>query len=281
LPQSIFIHFIEVIKYGQPQRTTTFRTIHINKDSVIIYWSQPFHLVFIELPVKNYYFAIVQNIYNRSTTIARMIDSSHRCKHISEIFNETFVQLHLLRRIKYYHLPCQNVSLNLSCFYDDIHLCICQQHGQQRLSNCFEFNHNMTFNCLDQSVCENGAQCFQDVVDCPQRSICVCPPCFYGTHCQFSTSGFGLSLDAILGYHIIPNVGIRHQPIIVKISVLLAIIIVVAGLISGVLSSVFIWFINYYFTLNDYIWIEILDTNCCTNGIDNESIILTNSVPFA
>ena len=51
-----------------------------------------------------------------------MINPSDRCPHISELFNQTFIQWHLIRRIKYYHLPCQNQSLNLSCFYDDVHL---------------------------------------------------------------------------------------------------------------------------------------------------------------
>ena len=157
-----------------------------------------------------------------------MINSSDRCPHINEVFNETIVQLHLIRRIKYYHLPCQNQSLNLSCFYDDIHLCLCYDFDQQRLANCFKFDHNMKFDCFGQSDCENDGQCFQDNPDCPTRSICICPPCFYGTRCQFSTSGFGLSLDAILGYHILPNVNITHQPFIIKMSLALTIIFIIS-----------------------------------------------------
>jgi hypothetical protein len=96
----------------------------------------------------------------------------------------------------------------------------------------------MTFNCLGQSVCENGAQCFQDTPNCPQRSMCVCSPCFYGTRCQFSTSGFGLSLDAILGYHILPHVKIIHQPYLVQISAALSIIFVIGGVINGILAII-------------------------------------------
>jgi hypothetical protein len=76
----------------------------------------------------------------------KMINPSDRCQHIIEIFNKTFFELHLIRRIKYYHLPCQISTLNLSCFYDDIHICLCYNY-KQRLANCFEFNHNMTFDC--------------------------------------------------------------------------------------------------------------------------------------
>ncbi|CAF4816740.1 unnamed protein product, partial [Rotaria sp. Silwood2] len=161
--------------------------------------------------------------------IKKMINPSDRCQHISEIFNESIAKLDLVRRIKYYHLPCQISTLNLSCFYDDIHLCLCYDYHKQRFANCFEFDHNMTFDCLGQSVCQNGGQCFQDTPNCPKKSICVCSSCFYGTQCQFSTSGFGLSLDAILGYHIIPNVSIKHQSTIVKISLVLDIILNIAG----------------------------------------------------
>jgi hypothetical protein len=165
-----------------------------------------------------------------------MINPSDRCPNISELFNKTFVHWHLLRRIKYYHLPCQNQSLNLSCFYDDVHLCLCYPYGEKRLANCFNFDHNMTFDCLGQSGCENGAQCLQDTPNCPTKSICICPPCFYGMRCQFSTSGFGLSLDAILGYHILPEINLNHQPLIIKISLALTIIFIMTGLINGILS---------------------------------------------
>ncbi|CAF0733292.1 unnamed protein product [Adineta steineri] len=219
LPQSIFIHLIEVIKNNHPRRTTTFKSILTYQNSVIIHWSKPFHLIFIELPIKNYYLTTVQTNYHRSTTIVKTINSSDRCAHIHEIFNKTVVNLHHLRRIKLYHLPCQ-------------------RHGQQRVANCFEFNHHMTFNCQGQSMCENGAQCFQDSPDCPQRSICICPSCFYGTKCQFSTNRFDLSLDTILGYHILPRINIIHQPLIVQISIALTIIFMIAGLFNGILAMI-------------------------------------------
>jgi hypothetical protein len=235
LSQSIFIHFIEVFSNNRPLRMTTFRTIPVRQNSVMIYWSLPFHLVFIELNNKNYYLTVIQTTYNPSTAIAKIIKPSDRCSNISELFNANFVQWHLLRRIKYYHLPCQTHSPDLSCFYDDVHLCVCYDFGQKRLANCFNFDHNMRFDCLGESACENGAQCFQDS---QSRSICLCPPCFYGTRCQLSTSGFGLSLDAILGYHIISNVSIIHQPSIIKFSVTLTILFMVAGLINGVLCMI-------------------------------------------
>ncbi|CAF3948757.1 unnamed protein product, partial [Rotaria sp. Silwood1] len=207
LPQSMLVHFIQVVNNSPPERATTFKTILIQKDSVTVQWSRPFHIMFVELLHKSYYLIVAQNTYNQSAIINKIINPSDRCENISEFFNETIVNWHLLRRIKYYHLPChqRQSSHNLSCFYDDVHLCLCENYGNQRLANCFEFEHNMKFDCSGQSGCENGARCFQDSPLCAQTSICACPACFYGKRCQFSTSGFGVSLDAILGYHILPH----------------------------------------------------------------------------
>jgi hypothetical protein len=237
LSQSIFIHFIHITIDDEIIRTTTFRTIPLKEDSVVIYWARPFNLVFLEFN-KNYYLIVFQKIYNPSTTITKMIIPSNRCLHISELFNKTFVQWHLLRRIKYYHLPCQTYSPDLSCFYDEVHLCLCYNFSQKRLANFLNFDHNMTFDCKGQSECESGAQCFQDHSDCPKRSICMCSSCYYGTRCQFSTSGFGLSLDAILGYHILPHISLIHQPPIVQFSLAFTIIFMIAGLINSALCMI-------------------------------------------
>ncbi|CAF1469445.1 unnamed protein product, partial [Rotaria sordida] len=123
-----------------------------------------------------------------------------------------------LRRIKYYQLPCQKRSPLLSCFYDDNHFCFCNDYDHQCLTDCFEFNHRTEHNCFGQSNCENGAHCLQDKTTCPQTSICVCPKCFYGARCQFTSNLFDLSLDAILGYYIQPHINIKHQPSIVQLS---------------------------------------------------------------
>jgi hypothetical protein len=49
----MFIHLFDVSINNVPNeyvvRSTTFHSITIKQDSVIIYWSQPFNIVFIEL----------------------------------------------------------------------------------------------------------------------------------------------------------------------------------------------------------------------------------------
>ena len=234
LPQSILVHFIHAISNALPANGSTFVTIPISQRTATIYWSDPFHIAFVELLDKNYYLIMIRKLYNQPTTIIQQIDQSDRCLHINEVLNETIVKYHLLRRIKYYHVPCQNSS-QLPCFYDDTHFCLCYQFGQQRLANCFEFDYTKEFDCFGKSICENGARCVQDRVTCPQTSMCVCPKCFSGKLCQFSSTLFGLSLDAILGYHIQPNNNIRDQSFIVQISIVVTMIMTTAGLINGVL----------------------------------------------
>jgi hypothetical protein len=242
LSEEIFIHFIDIFSMRVPVefagRATTFQKIPVRQDSVTIYWSQRFHIAITELFNKTYYLTVVEKNYNQSTTIIKMINSSDRCLHINELFNKSFIKLNLIRRIKYYHLPCRNESFNLSCFYDEIHFCLCYEYRQERFTDCFKFDHNMSFDCSGQNECENDGQCLQDKLDCPTKSLCICRPCFYGSRCQFSTNGFGLSLDGILGYHILSNVTLSQQPFIIKMSLSLTIIFVIIGLINGILSGI-------------------------------------------
>ena len=235
LPSSIFIHFIEVKQNADPIRTTTFKTISIGQNSMNIHWSLRFHIAFVELKDKKYYLVIAQKLPKQSSTITKILNSSDRCLYINETFNETIANYSLLRRIKYYHLPCQT---NLSCFYDEIHLCLCQNVHQESVANCFEFNHNMNMNCSGQSGCQNGGKCFQEDTNCPRTSICLCSICYHGRQCQLTTNGFTLSLDAILAFHIRPNINIAKQPPAILISMILSTIIIIGGIINGVLSLI-------------------------------------------
>ncbi|CAF4517039.1 unnamed protein product [Rotaria sp. Silwood2] len=129
-----------------------------------------------------------------SGIISTDVNPSHRCLSINELFNETIVELRLIRRIKYYHIPCQQHS-DLVCFFDDTQICICNlnQHA-----NCFEFNHNIKHYCRGKNYCENSGRCFQDDSTCLKASSCSYQECYYGCRCQLSSKGFSLSLDLIL-----------------------------------------------------------------------------------
>ena len=232
--QLIYIHLISVFDFVPLQRATTFQTIHSHQDLIVVNVLQHVSLIFIEFFEKKYYLTDFRDDSKLNTTVTM----SDHCPNISELFNQTFIQWSLIRRVKYYHLPCQNLSLNIKCFHDDVHLCLCYSFHGKRLANCFEFDHELKFDCDGRSECGEGSQCFQDDKTCPKRSICYCKECFYGRRCQFTTSGFGLSLDAILGYRIEPNVNLSQQSAIVKFSLILTIISVLGGLVDGFLSLI-------------------------------------------
>ena len=178
LSNEIFIHFIRVMKNSTHIRSTTFQRINFFlKDSINITWSQEFHIAFVDISNKSYYLIVVQNNYIQSKNMSKMLNSSSRCPHMNELFNKTFVELNLIRRIKSYHLPCQ---LNVSCFYDDDYFCLCYHFGEKRLANCLTFDHNMKFNCEGENECENDGECFQDHPECPKKSICKCSECYFG-----------------------------------------------------------------------------------------------------
>ena len=241
--EQLFIHFINLYQpsnfHGEmSDRLTTFQTIPAKQNSIVIYWTQPFHLVLVELMDKTYYLSVRQFVYKPSETIENLIHPSDRCRHIRELFNETFLTWHLRRRVKYYHSACQQEhTRNLSCFHDDVQFCLCYPFGNKRLANCFNFDHYMHYNCFGQSECENDARCIQNHPECPTNTMCICQPCFYGQLCQFRTISFGLSLDAIIGYYILPNIPLSDQPMILIFTLILTVIFVCIGFINGILSS--------------------------------------------
>ncbi|CAF2623849.1 unnamed protein product [Rotaria sp. Silwood2] len=180
----------------------------------------------------NYYLIILREQIIVSAIISTQIIPSYRCLSIHELFNQNLSHRHLLRRIKYYQIPCQK-RFDLVCFYDDIHLCLCDAF---RRSNCFEFDHNMTYDCRGYNLCENGVQCFEDSRKRPTSAVCVCQDCYYGSRCQFSTKGSILSLDTIFGYQIRPNVDITRQSYVVKIVLFVTMFIFILGIINSLLS---------------------------------------------
>ncbi len=236
IPKSILIHFIEVFGTHKPHiHSTIFKKIEIYEEMVTVFRSRPFHIMFIEIEPKIYYRSIIQQKYIPSITIPSIVKHSNHCLHIRELFNESFSKLHLIRRMKYYHIPCQNRT-DLSCFYDDIdnYMCICNSDLQQ--ANCFEFDHNMTYNCQGRNICKNNGRCFQDYRKCPTLSKCICDDCSYGSRCQFSTESFDISIDVILGYHIQPDVSLSQQKFVIKMTISMTSIILFIGLLSNILS---------------------------------------------
>lgn len=234
IPASILLHFIQVQGRAISHiHTTVFKKIPLDENTVVIFKNDPFHIFFIEIEPKTYYFIQVQPIYYSVANTTAIVTPLRRCLSIAEVFNATIVSLHRLRRIKLYHIPCQE-QMNLNCFYDETQMCICNHDIHQ--ANCFNFNHDMKYNCKGRSICENEGRCFYDKPDCPSSLVCVCDECSYGSRCQFSTQGFALSLDIIFGYQIKPNKSFDQQRLSIKITTAIVTVMLVCGLISGICS---------------------------------------------
>jgi hypothetical protein len=241
----ILLHFIKVRTHPSPinyllpakewgphERLSTFKKIPVDRVSITVYWSSDFHLLFGEYQ-GNMYLLILQTKYRPSISYNVTIEPSQRCPPIRELLNNTIISFPVLRRVKYYHIPCQK-RLELSCFHDeDQFMCLCTH---DRRANCFSFDYHMRYNCSYISYCENGGQCFQNSVTCPSAAICACPSCYFGTRCHLSTKGFGLPLDVILGYQIWPNIAFTKQPLTLRMSLLVTVIMLVLGIMNGILS---------------------------------------------
>ncbi|CAF3318798.1 unnamed protein product [Rotaria sp. Silwood2] len=234
ITSSVLIHFITAFQHTNHEQTTTLKKIPSSQQIITLSVAQPFNMIFFQIPNQYYYLAVLREALIPSEKIYTEILPKQRCSPIEELLNNTFLNYDYFRRVKYYPFLCRNYS-QLMCFYDKHHMCICDL---DRFSNCFLFNHTIHYDCQGYNDCENDGQCFQNNQTCPTKFLCTCEDCYYGSKCQFSTKGFIFSLDPILGYHIKQNVAFNRQPLIVKISLVITVIIFILGLISGSCSII-------------------------------------------
>ncbi|CAF4500811.1 unnamed protein product, partial [Rotaria sp. Silwood2] len=89
-----------------------------------------------------------------------------------------------------YHYLCRN-NTNLTCFYDESYICICEEDHSR--VECFGYNHNFDLcsNCLSGGRCLRGNQFKLN------DFICLCPPCYSGSNCQFNSNSFSFTLDQL------------------------------------------------------------------------------------
>ncbi|CAF1513822.1 unnamed protein product [Rotaria magnacalcarata] len=233
VPPSILLHLITFPPGSinlELNRMSIMKKLAFDQDSLVLNTSFSFNLALTQIST-NYYLIILQEHGTVSEHISTQIVPSNRCPSINEIFNETFATQHILKRIKRYHVPCEQ-SFNLMCFHDNYYICLCNLDYQ---SNCFPFDHNMTYTCTGYNFCKNGGFCFVDNRNCPTSSFCVCRQCYFGSRCQFSTEGSTLSLDIILGYQIKTKTSLYYQPKILKLAIVLTTIMYVFGIVNAFL----------------------------------------------
>ncbi|CAF3340740.1 unnamed protein product [Rotaria sp. Silwood2] len=192
------------------------------------------HIIFVEFH-QHYYLALLQTNSSLPWKFSTRIIPQHRCLSIREVFPNHIQSLSRWHHAKQYHIPCQKRS-NVTCFYDDDYfMCLC---NMDRHANCFKFDFSHIYDCFGYNYYENEGRCFVDNRTCPTASSCLCKECYFGSRCQFTTNGFGLSLDIILGYSIQPKVHFLQQPNTVKISTAVTAVVFVIGLINGILCVI-------------------------------------------
>ncbi|CAF0927239.1 unnamed protein product [Adineta ricciae] len=134
------------------------------------------------------------------------------CPYIDQLFNTTILRLVSLQRAKYYQQPCQNHS-QLMCFHDESFICVCDRY---HITKCFNYAHR-SMNCSSSHSCLNGGLCLQqDEIRNPLDYLCICEECFFGERCQFTTSQYTISLDALVGSLILVDTPFPQQPFLIQ-----------------------------------------------------------------
>jgi hypothetical protein len=238
-----FVHLIEVAYKFEPRRLIYSNRFNEAQSNFTVFINNRVDippLAFIQLYEHaekfDFYLLLVRKgFFSSLTKINIQVHPSSRCRPIEELFNITILKQPRLRRVKNYQRACldhQYADGQLKCFYDEKMMCLCDETNH---SNCFNFE-SMYQGCI-LNKCSGHGICIQNDEICPTNSTCVCEQCNYGSACQFSTAGYTLSLDAILGSHIQTNtINITKQPTFIKISVSIISILVFIGIILNSFS---------------------------------------------
>ena len=97
-----------------------------------------------------------------------------------------------------YHKLCQN-NQSLICFYDHQYMCFCDLFHTR--TNCFGYDHT-TDQC---SRCLSGGRCIKGNPNKPDDHVCLCPTCYSGRFCEFSSLSFAFTLDQLFTADLLSN----------------------------------------------------------------------------
>jgi hypothetical protein len=231
IPRYLVAYFFTLSKKSEPIETTILRKLTIFQHTITFHIAVPFQLVFIQIKDK-YYLAVLQQ--SPMTGISTSIGSEQECTPVEQLLNSSILEMVPYQRIVHFHLLCQTRS-KLPCFIDEVYLCLCTKDYH---ANCLKFNRQRNFQCPLDTYCANRGYCLQDHPTCPSTKICLCPNCFFGNQCQFYAKGLGSTLDEILGYEFKRNTLLSKQPIAVKVSAVVTMLLFGIGIINSILSII-------------------------------------------
>jgi len=162
LPELIYLHFITVksfppmngqgVQWDPHERATTFRKVSVDQKMISVFWNHPFHIIFSQIEEK-IFLLLVQNKYEQGAHLNITVEKNQQCPSLRELVNKTIFNFEQLRRVKYYHKPCQE-EVQLPCFHDEKQIiCLCTH---DRRANCMTFNFDMKYDGSEFSNWENG-----------------------------------------------------------------------------------------------------------------------------
>ncbi|CAF1031787.1 unnamed protein product [Didymodactylos carnosus] len=179
----------------------------------------------------NFYYMIKYN--SPATTFDTSLISENLCPSIGELFNETVLYRYTyLKRLKLYHKPCQ-LNLALRCFFDEHYMCLCTRDHN---SECAAIDNSYS-NCQH---CYNHGWCIErNPLQAQWDYVCLCPKCYFGTICQFTTGQYFITLDILVGAEMITGrASLEQQPIFIKVALGVLILILIVGLVCNTCSII-------------------------------------------
>ncbi|CAF4054909.1 unnamed protein product [Adineta steineri] len=166
--------------------------------------------------MKLYLISLQLNVISINETT--YINNTNHCKHVRSLDQWNHEEI---SPFNYHHL-CINRH-NLTCFIDDIYLCICNENHTR--VECFGYDIN-----LDQcSFCLNNGKCLKGNQFQTNEFICLCSQCNRGSLCQFNTDIQSFSLDSLL---------IENNFDIKIIYLLVVIIIFIIGILNNYITLI-------------------------------------------
>ncbi|UJR19449.1 hypothetical protein I4U23_022580 [Adineta vaga] len=102
--------------------------------------------------------------------------------------------------------------------------------------------------------------------------------CVIGSSCNTQKKGIGVTLDDILRYEINRNMILNNQPLLVKISVALIMIMFIMGLINSILS--FLTFQNANLRKRSmWVWVCGCGCGCVGVGVGVDIVVIEEQTP--
>ncbi|CAF1163612.1 unnamed protein product [Didymodactylos carnosus] len=207
---------------------TVFREKHIYLPNFV------YVQVFFDINNLHSEYYLVALLKHRVKTQKTNMLSANRCPYVSELLNSTIMnKFSTLNRYKFYYKACFIQSVK--CFFDKNYLCLCD--NEARLE-CLVFDHTAS-NCTSNGYCLNSGYCVQPVQKEDKIEFeCLCRACYHGNLCQFSTTQYSMSLDAVIGSNVLAEMPLAKQPTDLKVTFIFVILLVAIGFLFNLLSLI-------------------------------------------